>query len=48
MDRLTYRLEDQWGNSTDSIVLKPCMRFDNENAKKIVLNRLAAYEDTGL
>lgn len=48
MDRLTYRLEDQWGNPTDSIILKPYMRYDDEKVKKTLLNRLASYEDTGL
>ena len=48
MDRLTIRLEDQWGNPTDSIILKPYMRYEDEKAKKLVLNRLASYEDTGL
>ena len=48
MDRLTYRLEDQCGNPTDSIILKPYMRYDEESTKKKILNRLAEYEDTGL
>ena len=48
MDRLTYRLKDQCGNPTDSIILEPYMRYDEESAKKKILNRLAEYEDTGL
>ena len=45
MDRLTYRLEDQWENPTDSIILRPYMRYQDEDVKKIILNRLAYYED---
>lgn len=48
MDRLTIRLEDQWGNPTDSIILKPYMRYEDEKVKKLVLDRLAEYEDTDL
>ena len=48
MNRLTYRLKDQCGNLTDSIILEPYMRYDEESAKKKILNRLAEYEDTGL
>lgn len=48
MNRLTYRLTDQCGNPTDSIVLEPYMRYDEESTKKKILNRLAEYEDTGL
>lgn len=48
MDRLTIRLEDQWGNLTDSIILRPYMRYEDEKVKKLILDRLASYEDTGL
>ncbi len=48
MDRLTYRLQDQHGNPTDSIILKPYMRYEDEYTKKKILNLLAAYEDTDL
>lgn len=48
MDRLTYRLNDQHGNPTDSIILKPYMVYQDEYAKNTILNRLADYEDTGL
>lgn len=48
MERLTYRLKDQWENPTDSIILEPYMRYDEESTKKKILNRLAEYEDTGL
>lgn len=48
MDRLTYRLKDQCGNPTDSIILEPYMRYYEESTKKKILNRLAEYEDTGL
>ena len=45
MDRLTYRLQDQCGNPTDSVILKPYMRYQDEYTKKTILNRLADYED---
>lgn len=45
MERLTIRLNDQCGNPTDSIILKPYMRYQDEDIKKVVLNRLADYED---
>lgn len=45
MDRLTYRLKDQCGNPTDSIILKPYMRYQDEYDKNTILNRLADYED---
>ena len=45
MDRLTYRLNDQHGNPTDTIILKPYMRYQDDYAKKTILNRLAYYED---
>ena len=49
MERLTYRLEDQYGNPTDSIILESDLIFLNSSEKwKKVLSRLAAYEDTGL
>ncbi len=49
MKRLTYRLEDQYGNPTDSIILESDLIFLNSSEKwKKVLLRLAAYEDTGL
>ena len=46
MKRLTYRLEDQYGNPTDSIILESDLISLNssENVKR-VLSRLAAYED---
>lgn len=45
MERLTWRLEDQHGNPTDSIILKPYMRYEDEGIKKKLLDRLAYYED---
>ena len=46
MKRLTYRLEDQWGNPTDSIILESDYAFMNTPEKlKVVLSRLAAIED---
>ena len=49
MKRLTYRLEDQYGNPTDSIILESDLISLNSSEKwKKVLSRLAAYEDTGL
>ena len=49
MKRLTYRLEDQYRNPTDSIILESDLISLNSSEKwKKVLSRLAAYEDTGL
>ena len=48
MERLTYRLNDQCDNPTDSIILKPYLRYEDTETRKKILNRLAAYEDTGL
>ena len=48
MERLTYRLNDQCDNPTDSIILKPYLRYEDPETRKKILNRLAAYEDTGL
>ena len=48
MERLTYRLNDQCDNPTDSIILKPYLRYEDSETRKKILNRLAAYEDTGL
>ena len=48
MERLTYRLNDQCDNPTDSIILKPYLRYEDPETSKKILNRLAAYEDTGL
>lgn len=48
MERLTYRLNDQFDNPTDSIILKPYLRYEDPETRKKILNRLAAYEDTGL
>ena len=48
MNRLTHRLENQCGDPTDSIILEPYMRYNEESTKKKILNRLAEYEDTGL
>lgn len=46
MKRLTYRLEDQYGNPTDSIVLESDLISLNSSEKwKKVLSRLAAIED---
>ena len=46
MERLTYRLEDQYGNPTDSIILESDLIFLNSSEKwKKVLSRLAAIED---
>ena len=48
MERLTYRLNDQCDNPTDSIILKPYLRYEDPETRKKILNRLATYEDTGL
>ena len=48
MERLTYRLTDQCDHPTDSIILKPYLRYEEPETRKKILNRLAAYEDTGL
>ena len=48
MERLTYRLNDQCDNPTDSIILKPYLRYEDPETRKKILNRLSAYEDTGL
>lgn len=48
MERLTYRLKDQCGNPSDSIILTPYMRYEEACTKKKILNRLAEYEETGL
>ena len=48
MERLTYRLNDQFDNPTDSIILMPYLRYEDPETRKKILNRLAAYEDTGL
>ena len=46
MKRMTYRLEDQYGNPTDSIILESDLIFLNSSEKlKKVLSRLAAIED---
>ena len=48
MERLTYRLNDQFDNPTDSIILMPYLRYEDSETRKKILNRLAAYEDSGL
>ena len=48
MERLTYRLNDQFDNPTDGIILMPYLRYEDSETRKKILNRLAAYEDTGL
>ena len=48
MERLTYRLNDQFDNPTDSIILNPYLRYEDPETRKKILNRLAAYEDSGL
>ena len=48
MERLTYRMNDQFDNPTDSIILKPYLRYEDSETRKKILNCLAAYEDTGL
>ena len=48
MERLTYRLNDQFDNPTDSIILMPYIRYEDSETRKKILNRLAAYEDSGL
>ena len=48
MERMTYRLNDQFDNPTDSIILMPYLRYEDPETRKKILNRLAAYEDTGL
>ena len=46
MKRMTYRLEDQYGNPTDSIILESDLIYLNSSEKlKKVLSRLAAIED---
>ena len=46
MKRLTYRLEDQYGNLTDSIILESDLISLNSSEKwKKVLSRLASIED---
>ena len=46
MKRLTYRLEDQCGNPTDSIILESdLIPLKSSEKLKIVLSRLAAIED---
>ena len=35
MDRLTIRLKDQCGNPTDSIILRPYMRYQDEDTKRL-------------
>lgn len=46
MKRLTYRLEDQHGNPTNSIILESDYVFMNTPEKlNMVLSRLAAIED---
>ena len=46
MKRLTYWLEDQYGNPTDSIILESDYVFMNTPEKlKVVSSRLAAIED---
>ena len=46
MKRMTYRLEDQYGNPTDSIILESDLIFLNSSEKlKKVLSRLATIED---
>ena len=46
MKRLTYRLEDQCGNPTDSIILETdLIPLKSSEKLKIVLSRLAAIED---
>ena len=48
MERLTYRLNGKCDNPTDSIILKPYLRYEDPETRKKILNRLAAYEDSGL
>ena len=48
MERLTYRLNDQCDNPTDSIILKPYLRYEDPETRKKILNRLSSYEDSGL
>ena len=46
MERMTYRLEDQYGNPTDKIILESdyiCMSTPKK--LEVVLSRLAAIED---
>lgn len=46
MKRLTYRLKDQHGNPTDSVILEDYMIYQNDATRKTaILNRLAYYED---
>ena len=46
MKRLTYRLEDQYGNPTDSIILESdFIHLKSSEKLKIVLSRLADIED---
>ena len=48
MERLTYRLNDQFDNPTDNIILMPYLRYEDSETRKKILNRLAAYEETGM
>ena len=48
MERLTYRLNDQFDNPTDSIILMPYLRYEDPETRKKILNRLAAYEETDM
>ena len=46
MDRLTYRLKDQYGNPTDKIIVETDYTYMSTPKKQeVVLSRLAAIED---
>ena len=46
MKRITYRLQDQWGNETDKVIFETEYIFlDSDKKLKAALSRLAEIED---
>ena len=46
MKRMTYRLQDQWGNETDKVILESeYIYLDSAKKLKAALSRLAEIED---
>ena len=46
MKRMTYRLQDQWGNETDNVIFESEYIFlDSDKKLKTALSRLAEIED---
>ena len=46
MKRMTYRLQDQWGNETDKVIFESEYIFlDSDKKLKAALSRLAEIED---